>query len=157
MENFAVIKTGGKQYQVKEGDTLKVEKLEVEVGQNIRFDQVLLHYEAKTGVRLGEPFLEGEAVEAEVLEEVKGEKIVVFTYKAKKHEKKKKGHRQRYTLVKIIKVGNAAEKPKTMRAPSAVKKEHSKPKSTPSMRSAHRGLTPTLRRITQNEDKDANS
>lgn len=105
MDKFAIIQTGGKQYQVKEGDTLKVEKLEVEAGKSVRFDRVLLHYDEQNGVRIGEPFLEGEAVEAEVLEEVKGEKIVVFTYKPKKHEKKKKGHRQRYTLVKIIKVG----------------------------------------------------
>lgn len=130
MENFAVIKTGGKQYQVKEGDTLKVEKLESEVGSRVRFDRVLLHYDEKTGVRLGEPFLEGEAVEADVLEEVKGEKIVVFTYKAKKHEKKKKGHRQRYTLVKIIKIGDAAEKQKLVKKSTLKSKRVSKKAKT---------------------------
>lgn len=143
MEHFAVIKTGGKQYQVKEGDTLKVEKLEVEAGHKMRFDRVLLYYDEQSGVRLGEPFLEGEVVEADVLEEVKGEKIVVFTYKAKKHEKKKKGHRQRYTLVKIIKIGDTLEKQKPAR------------KATPKVKRAPKKYAPRASRtnadVTQND------
>ncbi len=131
MERFAIIKTGGKQYQVKEGDTLKVEKLDTQAGQKMRFDQVLLHYDEQSGVRLGEPFLEGEVVEAEVLEEVKGEKIVVFTYKPKKHEKKKKGHRQRYTLVKIVKVGKETKERQKERMKSESKPKAEKRRTPP--------------------------
>lgn len=101
MSSFAVIKTGGKQYKVAEGDTLKVEKLNHKDGQ-IVFDEVLLV--ANGTVKVGKPLVEGSKVEAKVLEEGKGKKKIVFRYKAKTRRRKKKGHRQLYTKVQITKI-----------------------------------------------------
>ena len=99
---FAIIKTGGKQYKVSEGDVVKVEKIEAEAGDKIEFDQVLLV--AGDDVKVGSPVVEGAKVSAEVLDQKKDKKIVIFKFKAKKNYRKKKGHRQPYTLVKIEKI-----------------------------------------------------
>ncbi len=96
---FAVIKTGGKQYKVEQGDTLFIEKLDVEAGDKVVFDEVLM-----AGDKVGAPLLDGVTVEAEVEKNGKGKKIIVFKYKAKKGYKKKQGHRQPYTKVKITKI-----------------------------------------------------
>ncbi len=101
---YAVIKTGGKQYQVKEGDILKIEKLNVEEGSTVDFDEVLL-VSNESGVKVGSPFVEGAKVSAEVLEHGKNRKIVVFKYKAKKGYSKKQGHRQPFTRVRINSIG----------------------------------------------------
>ncbi|MDU2131792.1 MAG: 50S ribosomal protein L21 [Finegoldia magna] len=99
---FAIIKTGGKQYKVSEGDVIKVEKIEAEAGDKIEFDQVLMV--AGDDVKVGSPVVEGAKVSAEVLDQNKDKKIVIFKFKAKKNYRKKKGHRQPYTLVKIEKI-----------------------------------------------------
>ncbi len=99
---FAVIKTGGKQYKVQEGDTLSVEKLE-HTDNNITFDQVLLWASAKD-IKVGKPLVPGAKVEAKVLEDGKGEKKMVFRYKNKTRRRKKKGHRQPYTKIQITKI-----------------------------------------------------
>ena len=99
---FAIIKTGGKQYKVSEGDVIKVEKIEAEAGDKIEFDQVLMV--AGDDVKVGSPVVEGAKVSAEVLDQKKDKKIVIFKFKAKKNYSKKKGHRQPYTLVKIEKI-----------------------------------------------------
>lgn len=99
---FAVIKTGGKQYIVKEGDALAVEKLVHEDGK-IVFDQVLLIADEKKAV-IGQPLVEGAMVTASVVAEGKGEKKMVFRYKSKTRYHKKKGHRQLFTKVKIEKI-----------------------------------------------------
>ena len=99
---FAIIKTGGKQYKVSEGDVIKVEKIEAEAGDKIEFDQVLMV--AGDDVKVGSPVVEGAKVSAEVLDQKKDKKIVIFKFKAKKNYRKKKGHRQPYTLVKIEKI-----------------------------------------------------
>ncbi|WP_297811041.1 50S ribosomal protein L21 [uncultured Finegoldia sp.] len=99
---FAIIKTGGKQYKVSEGDVVKVEKIEAEAGDKIEFDQVLLV--AGDDVKVGSPVVEGAKVKAEVLAQKKDKKVVIFKFKAKKNYRKKKGHRQPYTLVKIEKI-----------------------------------------------------
>ncbi len=112
MEKFAIIKTGGKQYQVQEGLELRVEKLEHEPGKKVSFDEVLLTFD-EGELAIGTPHVENMKVEAEVVKHIKGEKLIVFKYKPKKHEKKKKGHRQPYTVVKITKIGDNVEKPKT--------------------------------------------
>lgn len=99
---FAIIKTGGKQYKVSEGDIIKVEKIEAEAGDKIEFDQVLMV--AGDDVKVGSPVVEGAKVSAEVLDQKKDKKIVIFKFKAKKNYRKKKSHRQPYTLVKIEKI-----------------------------------------------------
>ena len=99
---FAIIKTGGKQYKVSEGDVIKVEKIEAKSGDKIEFDQVLMV--AGDDVKVGSPVVEGAKVKAEVLDQKKDKKIVIFKFKAKKNYRKKKGHRQPYTLVKIEKI-----------------------------------------------------
>ncbi|MDU2897700.1 MAG: 50S ribosomal protein L21 [Finegoldia magna] len=99
---FAIIKTGGKQYKVSEGDVIKVEKIEAEAGDKIEFDQVLMV--AGDDVKVGSPVVEGAKVSAEVLDQKKDKKIVIFKFKAKKNYRKKKGHRQPYTLVKIERI-----------------------------------------------------
>ena len=100
--DFAVIKTGGKQYIVKEGDELTVEKL-VHDGDTVTFSEVLLVSDGKT-TSVGQPLVKGASVAATVVGEGKGEKKLVFRYKSKTRYKKKKGHRQLYTKVKITKI-----------------------------------------------------
>lgn len=97
---YAVIETGGKQYQVKEGDILFIEKLNAEAEQTVSFDKVVA-VGTDNGLTVGTPYVENAAVEAKVLKNGKAKKITVFTYKPKKGEKKKQGHRQPYTQVKI--------------------------------------------------------
>ena len=97
---YAVIETGGKQYRVQQGDVVYVEKLDVEEGTNVSFDKVLIM--SKEGnLVAGKPYVDGAKVEAVVLEQGKAKKIIVFKYKAKKNIRKKQGHRQPYTKVRI--------------------------------------------------------
>ena len=102
----AVIRTGGKQYLVSLGQKVKIEKIETEVGKIIVFDDVLLVSEDDaTGAKIGQPQV-GIKVEGRVLEQAKDKKVIIFKYKPKKRYKVKKGHRQFYTLVEIIKIGD---------------------------------------------------
>jgi len=100
---FAVILSGAKQYIVKEGDVIRVEKLEAEVGNTYIFEKVLLTSKDGKEVELGTPFL-GIKVEGKVKEQGKGDKIRVFKMKAKKNYKRTYGHRQPYTEVEITKI-----------------------------------------------------
>jgi len=97
---FAVIKTGGKQYKVSEGDVLEVEKLDKKEGDEIIFDQVLL-VEEDEEPDFGKPTVEGAKVKAEVLKQGKGDKKIVYKYKPKKRQRKKKGHRQPFSRIEI--------------------------------------------------------
>ena len=97
---FAVIETGGKQYKIQEGDVLQVEKLGLEKGQKVTFDHVLLIDDEKDTF-IGTPFLENALVRGEVIENFKDEKVIVFKKKRRKQYKKKIGHRQELTRVKI--------------------------------------------------------
>lgn len=98
----AIIETGGKQYRVAEGDTLFIEKLEAEAGAAIVFDKVL----AVLGdtAKIGAPTVAGATVEASVVKNGKGKKIMIFKYKAKKGYRRRQGHRQPYTKVQIGKI-----------------------------------------------------
>ncbi len=100
--NLAVIKTGGKQYKVTQGQVLKVEKLVGEKGDKINFDQVLLMAKADgSEVVVGQPTVEGKTIEAEILEQGRDRKVRVVKYKAKVRYHKVYGHRQHFTKVKI--------------------------------------------------------
>jgi len=100
---YAVIKTGGKQYKVAEGDVLRVEKLNAEVETTVELTEVLLV--ANGGdVKVGTPVVEGAKVVAEVLSQGRGAKVINFKYKPKTGYHKKKGHRQSYTEIKITSI-----------------------------------------------------
>ncbi|HHV74042.1 MAG TPA: 50S ribosomal protein L21 [Thermoanaerobacterium sp.] len=101
---YAIIETGGKQYRVQEGDILNIEKLDCEAGSVYSFDKVLAVAKDDGTVDFGKPYVKDAKVEAKVLEHGKGEKIIVFKYKPKKNERKKRGHRQPYTKVQIEKI-----------------------------------------------------
>ncbi|NLM50037.1 MAG: 50S ribosomal protein L21 [Clostridiaceae bacterium] len=100
---YAIIETGGKQYQVKEGDVLFVEKLDVEEGGSVTFDKVLL-VGADSDVKVGAPYVEGATVTAKALAQGRGKKIIVFKYKPKKGYRRKQGHRQPFTKIQIEKI-----------------------------------------------------
>lgn len=99
-DKFAVIKTGGKQYKVSEGDRVKIEKLSKKEGSVFNFDQVLLYVDGR-GVDVGTPILKSVKVSGKILEQGKAPKVIVYKYKKRKRYSKKKGHRQPYTEVEI--------------------------------------------------------
>ena len=96
---FAVIESGGKQYIVKEGDVIKVEKLPVEEKSEVSFDKVLM-----VGDKVGNPYVENAKVEAKVVKTAKAKKVIVYKFKRRKGYKRKKGHRQWFSEVKITKI-----------------------------------------------------
>lgn len=97
---FAVLKTGGKQYKVQAGDVLRVEKLAADAGEKIQFNEVLMLGGDKTVV--GAPLVEGAAVQADVIDQIKGEKLIKFVKRRRKHSSKRTvGHRQKLTLVRV--------------------------------------------------------
>ena len=98
---FAVIETGGKQYLVKTGETLKVEKLEVEAGKGVVFDKVLLTADDGANVKIGTPYLAGVSISADMVEQGRADKIRVVKFKNKIRYKRVIGHRQNFTKVKI--------------------------------------------------------
>jgi len=100
---FAVIETGGKQHKVKEGGKLRVEKIEGSPSEKVKFDKVLLKTE-KDGVSIGQPYLKGVYVEAEIMGQGRTDKKIVFRYHSKTRYRKKKTHRQNYTEVKVLKI-----------------------------------------------------
>ncbi|WP_293442234.1 50S ribosomal protein L21 [Planktotalea sp.] len=97
---FAVMKTGGKQYKVQSGDMLRVEKLAADAGETVQFNEILMLGGDKTVV--GAPMVDGAAVQAEVVDQIKGEKVINFVKRRRKHgSQRTKGHRQKLTLVRI--------------------------------------------------------
>lgn len=97
---YAVVKTGGKQYRVEEGQTLRVEKIDGEVGSPIQWDDVLMLSDGET-VSVGQPTLENVTVTGHIVDQGKEKKILVFKYKKRKRYRRKQGHRQSFTAVKI--------------------------------------------------------
>jgi large subunit ribosomal protein L21 len=97
---YAIIKTGGKQYRVAEGETLRVEKLPAGAGEKLTFEP-LLFADDGGNVTVGRPLVAGVKVEAEVVEQGLGKKIIIFKYKRRKSYRRKQGHRQPYTALKI--------------------------------------------------------
>lgn len=97
---YAVVKTGGKQYRVSPGDSIEVEKLPHEVGEQVELDQVLLVSNGP-GVKIGQPLVKGARVKATVTRQIKGRKVVIYKYRASKRYRRKKGHRQHFTRLRI--------------------------------------------------------
>ena len=97
---YAVIKTGGKQYRVAEGQTLRVEKLGVEEGGDVEFDQVLMVADGDD-IKVGAPLVDGGKVTATVVGNGRGDKVKIIKFRRRKHHRKQMGHRQSYTEVKI--------------------------------------------------------
>jgi large subunit ribosomal protein L21 len=97
---YAVIESGGKQHKVSEGEVLRVEKIDAEVGTEITFDKVMM-VKTDDNVTIGKPYVDNASVTAEVVEQGKHKKIIVFKYKRKKNYQRKQGHRQRYTTLRI--------------------------------------------------------
>ena len=106
---FAVIKTGAKQYKVAVGDVIKVEKLDGEAGATISLDTVLMVSDDK-GVKVGTPTISGTVVTAEILEQVRAAKIIVFKKKRRQNYRRKAGHRQEQTVLRITEIGKAGAK-----------------------------------------------
>ena len=100
---YAVIRTGGKQYRVAEGDEIEVDKLEAEKGKAFTFDEVLLFVDGDK-VKIGQPLVKGVKVKAKIIDQIKGKKIRVATFKAKARYRRVKGFRSRLTKVKIEKI-----------------------------------------------------
>ena len=97
---YAIIETGGKQYRVTEGDTVRVEKLDAETGAEIQLDRVLLVAEGDS-IQVGKPYLEGGRVTAEVAEHGRGDKVMIIKFRRRKHYMRRQGHRQWFTKLKI--------------------------------------------------------
>ncbi|MDT8406834.1 MAG: 50S ribosomal protein L21 [Methylococcales bacterium] len=97
---YAVIQTGGKQYRVEEGLTLKIEKLDVGAGDTVEFDKVLL-VQSDDGTKVGQPFVEGGKVTGTVVDQGRHKKIRIIKFRRRKHHMKQMGHRQYFTEVKI--------------------------------------------------------
>lgn len=100
---YAVIKTGGKQYKVAQGDTLKIESLEAEVGASVSFDEVLMVANGDS-IKFGAPKVDGVNVTAEVLAHGRGDKVHILKHRRRKHYHKEQGHRQNFTAVKITEI-----------------------------------------------------
>jgi large subunit ribosomal protein L21 len=97
---YAVVNTGGKQYKVQKGETLRIEKIPGEVGTQVTFDKVLMVADGEN-VRVGQPLLEKAAVQASIVEQDRAKKIIIFKYKRRKRYRRKQGHRQPYTAIRI--------------------------------------------------------
>jgi large subunit ribosomal protein L21 len=120
---FAVIKTGGKQYRVAKDQRLTVEKLSAEAGQTVTLDQVLMVGGDGGAPTVGAPTVAGASVTAEVVEQTRGEKLVVFKKRRRKHSQTKNGHRQHLTVLKVTDITTGGSKKKTAAKAPAPKAE----------------------------------
>ena len=103
MNNFAIIETGGKQYRVAAGEKIKIEKLDATEGEGVVFDKVLFISE-DDAVTVGSPYISGAKVEGKVLAQARSKKVIIFKYHSKTRQRKKRGHRQYFTEVEVMKV-----------------------------------------------------
>ncbi|MBN1769729.1 MAG: 50S ribosomal protein L21 [Deltaproteobacteria bacterium] len=104
---YAIIETGGKQYRVKQGDLVQVEKLPGDVGAKVVFDRVLLLGGSADAPVIGRPLVQGAAVESEIVRQGRGDKITVFKFKKRKNYRRKIGHRQAFTELKVTSIRKA--------------------------------------------------
>ncbi len=107
---YAIVKTGGKQYRVAPDDVLRVEKIDGAPGDVVTLDQVLM-VATDQGLEVGTPLVEGAAVSCELVEQTRGRKIIIFKKKRRKHFRRKRGHRQHYTVLKVLEILTGGAKP----------------------------------------------
>ena len=126
---YAVLKSGGKQYKVEEGQVLRLEKLPGDVGSAIKFDQILMIGDGEN-IQVGQPLVDGASVEGHIIDQGRGKKIIVFKYKRRKRYRRKQGHRQQFTAIQIDSIltqtqpaEKKAEPEKEAKAPVAKKPE----------------------------------
>ena len=132
---YAVIKTGGKQYKVAEGDVVKVEKLPLDAGQVVSFDEVLMLDDGGT-TKIGAPYIADASVKGTVLEQERGDKVIVFKKRRRQNSRVKNGHRQTLTVVRVTEIDSGLSKVKastkksatTKRKTTAAKPKRSSPK-----------------------------
>lgn len=98
---LAVMETGSKQYHIRVGDIIRTEKLKADPDSIVIFDKVLMLYNAEKAVKIGTPYVKDTKVKAKVLENIKGNKVIVFKKKRRQNYRRKKGHRQNFTILKI--------------------------------------------------------
>lgn len=120
---YAIFESGGKQHKVVEGETLRLEKLDAAAGDKVNFDKVLLVNDGKS-LNVGEPYVAGGKVTAEVVEQGRGDKVKIIKFRRRKHHEKQMGHRQSFTEVKITKIAVAKKK-------AAPKKEETEVEAKP--------------------------
>ena len=124
--SFAIIETGGKQYKVSASKILEIEKLDVKVGETIKFQNVLLLNDDKT-TEIGSPSIKGATVEAKLLDNVKDRTVLIFHKRRRKHSRKKNGHRQRHSKIQITKIlskdGKTIDEAKVSEPKKVVKKD----------------------------------
>ena len=147
---YAIIESCGKQYKVAEGDVVFFEKLEAEEGKKVTFDNVVLVSDDKK-VEVGAPYVKGVKVEGKVVSHGKGEKVLVYKYKAKKNYRRTQGHRQPYTKVEITKIKTAADKAEvkeTAEKTEAVKAEAKEASAKPVAKKAETTKTATAKKAT---------
>ena len=139
---YAVIRTGGKQYKVAEDDVIKVEKLAGEAGDSVEFNEVLM-IGGTDAPKIGTPLVDGAMVAGEVVEQTRGDKIIVFKKKRRQGYRRKKGHRQLLTSVRITGIGTDGKKPAKKAAakkaaPKEAPAEAAAPEEAPAAKSASR-------------------
>jgi large subunit ribosomal protein L21 len=127
---YAVVKSGGKQYKVEEGQVLRLEKLAGDVGSAVKFDQVLLIADGED-IKIGQPILDNVSVDAHIVEQGKAPKIIVFKYKRRKRYRRKHGHRQQYTAVQIDNINTKAKRAPKKAEPGAEPQKAEAKKAAP--------------------------
>lgn len=103
---FAIVKTGGKQYRVSPTEKIIVEKLNGEVGSKITLDQVLFFQNDNGETKFGKPIIEGASIEAEIVKNFKGDKVIIFKKRRRQNSRRKRGHRQNHTQIKILSINS---------------------------------------------------
>jgi large subunit ribosomal protein L21 len=127
---YAIINTGGKQYVAREGETIEVDRLPLQVGEEVQWKEVLLLVD-NGDITVGDPFVTGANVKGQVVDQIKGRKILVFKYIPKERYRRRRGHRQRYTRVEINKISRMKPRKKATESTTEEKKPEAK-KSTSS-------------------------
>jgi large subunit ribosomal protein L21 len=138
---YAIINAGGKQYVAREGETIEVDRLPLQVGEEVQWKEVLLLVD-NGDITVGDPFVAGANVKGQVVDQIKGRKILVFKYIPKERYRRRRGHRQRYTRVEISKISQRKPQKKATESTTEEKKAEEK-KSTSSRSKSSKGTKKT--------------